>query len=37
MAEAFIGKSDDAPRYVAAELQLAYADYLITTGNAGKA
>jgi separase len=37
MAEAFIGKAEDTPGYVAAELHLAYADYLITTGNAGKA
>lgn len=36
-AEAFIRKSEDVPGYLAAELQLAYADFLITSGNAVKA
>lgn len=36
-AEAFLRTSEDVPGHLAAELQLAYADFLITSGNAAKA
>jgi separase len=36
-AEAFLRDSEDVPGHISAELQLAYADFLITTGKAGKA
>jgi separase len=36
-AEAFVAKHGDTPGHVAAELQLALADHLLTVGNLGKA
>lgn len=36
-AESFLRKSEDVPGHLSAELQLAYADFLITSGNAAKA
>lgn len=36
-AEAFLTESEETPGYVAAGLQLAFADFLITTGHTGKA
>jgi len=36
-AEAFLRDSDNIPGHLTAELQLAYADFLLTSGNAAKA